>query len=170
MINQWDGIVLFSESLVDLGVAWLSDFFTWFVSLPSGRSAPPTACRGRSGGQDVAALWSDWSGSEPWHFNLSWAWHPPTFALIVKWGCYPKFSRKAVVQLSWDGWKASFLLYKCHFFFTWAYSWQQACAFFLILCSLQRSFINMITFPKYLIKSCWPVDFTQFYKIGISFI
>lgn len=35
----------------------------------------------------------------------SWVWHSPTFALIVKWGCYPKFSRKAVVQLSWDGWK-----------------------------------------------------------------
>ena len=27
MINPWNGIVFFSEQLVDLGVVWLSDFF-----------------------------------------------------------------------------------------------------------------------------------------------
>ena len=55
MINPWDGVVLFPEPLVDLRVAWLSDLFTGFVSLPAGLSAPPTACRGRCGGRDVAS-------------------------------------------------------------------------------------------------------------------
>lgn len=179
MINPWNGTVFFSEQLVDLGVVRLSDFFTWLVLLPTWLSAPPTACRGQCGGQDRAALWFNWSGTESWHCNLLAVLcdlgHdiPLTFALIVKWGCYPKLSRKAVVQFSWDGWKASFPLYelnKCFFLLCLGIQLTTSMCIFIILWSLQRSFINMITFPKYLIKSCWPIDFIQLYDKRISFI